>query len=101
MVEKLEPYEKFIKDNFGVDYDSERFAERTATEDEKQFILNYIWYLIETELKRVNYIEKFKQKVYDMYANIKMTEIGKIINRVDLYKLYFNFLNDFEQLIVK
>ena len=101
MIEKLAPYEKFVKDNLGLDYDSERYAERIATDDEKQFILNYIWYIIETELKRVNYIEKFKQKVYDIYTNIKTNEIDKIINRADLYKLYFNFLNDFEHLIVK
>lgn len=101
MVERLTPYERFVKQNCGIDYDSEKYAERTATDDEKQFILNYMWYIVETELKRVNYIEKFKNKVYDMYANIKTLEMQKIITRVDLYKLYINFLEDFQNLIIK
>lgn len=101
MVEKLEPYEKFVKQKCGLDYDGEKYAERVATDDEKQFVLNYIWYIIETELKRVNYVEKFKDKVYKIYTDIKTNDIHKIVSRVDLYKLYFNFLNDFENLIVK
>ncbi len=101
MVEKLLPYERFVKQSCGLDYDSEKYSERTATDDEKQFILNYMWYIIETELKRVNYIEKFKTKVIERYTNIKTLEMQKIITRVDLYKLYINFLEEFQNLIVK
>lgn len=101
MVEKLLPYERFVKQACGLDYDGEKYSERTATDDEKQFVLNYMWYIIETELKRVNYIERFKAKVIERYTNIKTLEMQKIITRVDLYKLYLSFLEEFQNLIVK
>lgn len=99
MVKKIEPIEKRCKSSMGIDYDSEKYLNRTASEVEKQFVLNYIWYIIENELKRGQHTKTSTDTIYRLYDSIKDKEMGKIVERVDLYQLYFDFIQKFETLI--
>ena len=99
MVDKLEPYEKLCKSKYGIDYDGEKYSYRVASDEEKEAILGYIFTIIESQLSSAYYSDKFKDKVYTKYNDIKNRDIVKINKRSELYKLYIDFVRDFKKRI--
>ena len=99
MVDKLEPYEKLCKSKYGIDYDGEKYSYRVASDEEKDAILGYIFSIIESQLSSAYYSDKFKDKVYTKYNDIKNRDIVKINKRSELYKLYIDFVHDFKKRI--
>ncbi len=98
MVEKLEPYEKLCKEKFGIDYDGEKYSYRVATDEEKNDISNYAFSIIENQFSSAYFSDKFKAKVYTKYNSFKI-DISKTNKRVDLYRLYIEFLGDLKSRI--
>lgn len=99
MVNQLEPYEKLCKNRYGLDYDSERYSYRVASSEEKDTIMGYMLSIIESQFKSDYYSDKFKDKVYTKYSDIKNKDIVRINKRSELYKLYIDFVKDFKKRI--
>ena len=98
IVDLLDKYEKICKDSYGIDYNSESYSYRIATEEEKRFILDYIFKIVNNMIVKDDLKNKKKNKLYNLFNSIKQQKIGKITYRTDLYKLYFKFLEDFAKL---
>ncbi|MBP3630655.1 MAG: hypothetical protein J6J23_04105 [Clostridia bacterium] len=98
MVEKLEPYEKLCKDKFGLDFDGEKYSYRVASEEEKNAISGYLFSIIENQFSSSYYADKFKDKVYTKYNDLKI-DFANVNKRSELYKLYIGFIKDFKKRI--
>ncbi len=98
MVDKLEPFEKLCKAKFGLDFDGEKYAYRVASDEEKNMIFDYMFSIIDNQLSSSYYSDKFKDKVYTKYNDLKI-DMGKVNKRSELYKFYIDFVNDFTKRI--
>lgn len=98
MVGKLEPYEKLCKEKLGLDYDGEKYSYRVANDEEKEALINYAFSIIENHLSSSYFADKFKEKVYTKYNTFKV-DVSHAVKRVDMYKLYIDFLEDLKSRI--
>ncbi len=94
----LEKYEEMCKSKYGIDYECEEYSFRVASSKEKQYINNYIFSIIETELNAHNYKQRAKTKFLALYNDTKEEIIKNITYRKDLYLAYFKVLRSFAKL---